>query len=486
MRNEQLIDLSSSSEQQVKQHVLNNIRQGVYADKALPSYRQMASMMRVSRQTVMSVYQSLVDEGVIYCQQKKGYFAKQSGDSTPLPSQYATQRAPSPAVQQQFWQQRFNTQHREHEKAYKPLNWRNYPYPFIGHRPAPSMFPFTQWRECERLAQKSGIARDWNSESIDTDDTQLIKQLQTQVLAKRGIHASNDEILLTIGNQNSLYLLANLLLSPNTTIGMEEPGYISARTIFAQHFAKLEPLALDTQGIALSPTLSQCDYIYTMPDNQIPTNITMTAKRKEALLEAAEQRDFVLIEDDHQSELNHLGHSANLKSLDKHGRVIYLGSLSKTLAPAMQMGYIVASKHVICELKKIRRMMYRHPSATSQRTCALFLSMGYYDNYLKKLRNSDKQKWSEMRRAIEQYLPYTVDYETIGGRSFWLRLPDHLDCSTLTSQAEKLGILVEPGDAYFSSQNPQSSRYIRLSYSAIDLEDIASGIQKLAKLIQSL
>ncbi len=494
MRNERLIHIQFSPErslqEQIKEHVLENIKQGVYGDKALPSCRKMASMLRVSRNTVVLVYEKLVDEGFLYSHQRSGYFANHAARSDDLLQSAKTSTLdPTNAsgAQAQFWAQRLDNQLNQHRNIQKPANWNHYPYPFIYGQPDHSLFPLTQWRECGRLAQRSTVIHDWISDSIDADDPQLIKQLQANVLPKRGISAQTDEILITIGTQNSLYLLANLLVSAETTIGIEEPGYPDVRNIFAHHQARISPLPLDVQGIALSKQLAQCDYVYTTPSHQVPTNITMSLPRREALLKAAEQNDFVIIEDDYESEVNVVSlPSPSLKSLDTQGRVIYVGSLSKSLSPGLRLGYMVADKHLIAAARKLRRLMYRHPPTNNQRTSALFISLGYYDSYLRKLRASYIEKWTEMRQAIDQFMPQTVTHQTVGGSPFWLKLPNAISAQTFAEEAEKIGVLVEPGDVHFYHQSPDSQHYVRLAYSAISREKIAPGIEKLAMLLNTL
>ena len=205
-----------------------------------------------------------------------------------------------------------------------------------------------------------------------------------------------------------------------------------------------------------------------------------------ALLEQAEEHDFVIIEDDYESEINVVSHpSPSLKSLDTHGRVIYVGSLSKSLSPGLRIGFMVADETLINEARKLRRLMYRHPPANNQRTCALFISLGHYDSYLRRLKNSYKERWIVMRRAIETYLPECVTPETLGGSAFWLRLPEGVNSKQLAARAKAEGLLIEPGEVQFMQPEKEKNHYIRLGYSAIDVNKISDGIQKLALLLDT-
>src|SRR5690349_11789976 len=209
------------------------------------------------------------------------------------------------------------------------------------------------------------------------------------VSSTRRCFAKPDEIVVTIGAQQALYLVADLLANESTTVGFENPGYPDARNIFLTRNARLLPLAVDGGGVRTDEdrdVLAQCDYVYVTPSHQCPTSVTMPIERRRALLKLAQRHDFVVIEDDYESENNFTGapHPA-LKSLDTADRVIYIGSLSKTFAPGLRLGYVVGPRDLIHELRALRRLMVRHPAALIQRAFANFLALGHHDTLLRKL-----------------------------------------------------------------------------------------------------
>ncbi|WED23354.1 PLP-dependent aminotransferase family protein [Vibrio sp. JC009] len=475
-----------SLQEQIHEHVIESIQQGVFADNALPSCRKMASMLRVSRNTVVLVYERLVDEGYLYSQERSGYYAteealKKTGLSAQVISIEEKQLNVKPA---HFWRKRFKSDLDSQRNVVKETNWQQYPYPFLFAQPEHSLFPLAHWRECGRLAQRSSVIKDWISDSVDNDDPMLVKQLQTNVLSKRGITAKPEEILITIGTQNSLYLLADLLVEAGTRVGLEDPGYPDARNIFSHHGATIEALSIGQQGVEISSQMARCDYVYTTPSHQVPTNVTMSMDRRAELLDFAEKKDFIIIEDDFESEVNVLSQpSPALKSLDKNGRVIYVGSLSKSLSPGLRIGFMVAEANLIKEVRKLRRLMYRHPPSNNQRTCALFISLGHYDTYVRKLRNSYKDKWTLMRQMLEEHMPQCVTSDTLGGSSFWLRLPEGVKAEEFSRRAQEVGVLVEPGDIHFTSPEKEKYGYIRMGFSAIDIAAIPQGIIKLSALL---
>src|SRR5206468_12967572 len=236
----------------------------------------------------------------------------------------------------------------------KPRNWQDYKYPFIYGQFDPALFPISDWRECSRQALSLPAVREWASDSFTDDDPQLIEQIRTLLLPRRGVFVGPEEILLTVGAQHAIYLLANLLVDERSIVGMEDPGYADARNIFLLRTSQVIGLPVDEQGMMDGAGLDSCNYVHVTPSHQFPTTVTMSLVRRQALLERAEQQDFVFIEDDYEAEINHLGRpTPALKSLDRNGRVIYVGSLSKTLAPGLRIGYLVAPKEVVAEARAL-------------------------------------------------------------------------------------------------------------------------------------
>src|SRR5262249_32746782 len=153
----------------------------------------------------------------------------------------------------------------------------------------------------------------------------------------------------------------DLLVSEQLIVGIENPGYPDARNIFSCRTRQLRPLPIDENGLLIRPELRGCNYIYATPSYQSPTTATMPMDRRLEFLQLADSEDFVIIEDDYESEMRFSSTpSPALKSLDQNARVIYVGSLSKTLAPGLRLGFIVASSQLIDELRALRRLMIRH------------------------------------------------------------------------------------------------------------------------------
>jgi GntR family transcriptional regulator/MocR family aminotransferase len=266
---------------------------------------------------------------------------------------------------------------------------------------------------------------------------------------------------------------------------MENPGYPDARNIFELKSPQMVPLAVDDQGVVVDDAMDSCEFVYTTPSHQSPTTVTMPLARREQLLQRAEQQDFLVIEDDYESEINFVGKpTPALKSLDASERVIYVGSLSKTLAPGLRLGYMVAPRPLIAEARALRRLMVRHPPANNQRIVALFLSMGHHDSLIRRLSETYKNRWQVMGAALNRYLPESTRIPSFGGTSYWVEGPAGLDTRELKERARAAGILIESGDICFQQDDPPQN-FFRLGYSSIGAKQIDPGVRKLADLIHA-
>ncbi len=446
----------------------------------LPSSRNMAKTLKVSRNTIVFAYQGLVDDGYIFARERSGFYVNPdilAGRATP---EAHVARGPGAPVE---WARRFKLQPAVHKIIPKPLDWQNYKYPFISNQVDPNLFPIMEWRECTRQAMGRRGMDAWTCDTSGNDDKQLIEQIKTRLLPRRGIMASNDEILITLGAQNGLYLLASLLIRDDVRVAIEDPGYPDARTIFSLKTNQVIPIPVDTEGLPVDGRLDHCDYVYITPSHQSPTTHTMPMSRRKALLERAEKHDFVVIEDDYESETNYAADpSPALKSMDSSDRVIYVGSLSKTLFPGLRLGYLVASRELIDELRTLRLLMLRHTPNNNQRTVACFLALGYHDTLISRLHKAYRERWRTMAAALEKHLPNSTESSAIGGTSFWLRGADNLDAYQLTREALSEGIVIEPGTPNFAGDNPPNN-FFRLGISSISAENIDPGITLLSQII---
>ncbi len=479
-------DCGHSLQHQIRETLVSAILDArIGPETPLPSSRELARQLGVARNTVMLAYQRLVDEGFLVARERSGYYI----DPDMLTCRNRVPpRAPSPATDPPpaIWAKRLGVVPSRQRNIVKGSNWRDFHYPFIYGQLDPAHFPVNDWRECYRQALSVQTLSTLVRDQLDADDPLLVEQIQTRVQPRRGVWADSDEILITLGAQNALYLLAALLVRRNDTVGIEEPGYPDARNIFSLRTSGLRPLPLDEHGLIVGDHLDECDYLFATPSHQSPTTVTMPLERREALLQRAAAGDFVIIEDDYENEINFLGNATPaLKSLDRDGRVLYIGSLSKTLDPGLRIGYLVGPAELIREARALRRLMLRHPPTNNQRAVALFLSLGHHDSLIQRLSHLYRERWETLGEALATHLPDSFRPPSSGGTSYWVAGPAGLDARELTRRAAERSIFIEPGDVNFMTE-PLPLHYFRLGFASIPSERIEPGIRELSRLISEL
>jgi len=290
----------------------------------LPSSRELAEALGVARNTVVLAYQQLAGEGYLVSRERSGHFVNpdilrgrvRARSAVPAVSQPASVVALNQRVPD--WSRRLRVQPTAQRNIVKPADWQKYPYPFLYGQFDASLFPTADWRECCMKALSVLDIRDWAPDLILRDDPELVQQIRTRVLPRRGVWAGVDEIVVTVGAQHALYLVADLLIDGGSTVALENPCYPDARNVFASRTARLLPVDVDAAGLPVNGRLAGCDYLYVTPSHQCPTTVTMPLERREALLRDAEAHDYVVIEDDYEAETAFEGEpTPALKSLDR-------------------------------------------------------------------------------------------------------------------------------------------------------------------------
>ena len=467
-----------SLQSQLRDMVVQALAEGFIAPgAALPSSRSLALALGLSRTTVSIVLQSLSDQGLLEGRPRSGYYALASVQD-PLRQRPAPSKGRDPAA---LWDARLKQRPAAQRNIRKPANWQQQPYPFIYGQWDEGLFPFRHWRSCVLESLQAQSVRRWAPDHLDRDEASLLAQVHSRLLPARGIWVERDEILITNGAQQATYLLAQLLVDRNTRVGIEDPGYPDARNVFSLQTRHVLPLPVDADGLVISPALKRCDYAYLTPSHQCPTTVTMSLARRQALLEAAQRHDIMLLEDDHESELNFAGKpTPALKSLDTAGRVLYLGSLSKTLAHGLRLGYLVAPAPVVRELRAMRRLMMRHVATNNQQAAASFIAHGFHEAYVRRLNLAYRERARVLTAALAQYAPQLQTSAARGGSALWVQGPQDLDTSVLAEKLLKQGVVVEPGAVFYVDPLPVCNA-MRIGYSSIAVDRIEDGVRIMAR-----
>ena len=474
-----------SLQMQIRRQITIGILNRQYAlNEPLPSVRRLAADLKVSVTTVAHAYKGLKKDGFVTARKRSGYFVNRDVLADPGHAPKARAAAEYAGPPRVDFHKVFKSRSFNRERVVKPSDCLvRYRYPFVCGLIDPSLFPVANWRDCVRDAVNTVGVGNCATDFSETDDQVLIEQLTQRVLAKRGIVAHPDEVLVTLGGQQALYLAMRLLLAPGETIGVEDPGYPDAVNMAEIEGIEVRRLPVDEGGLILSDDVKRCKCLFVTPSHQFPTTVTMPLERKLKLLEMTRKHGQFVIEDDYESDVSfNKTPPRALKSLDRWGNVIYMGSLSKSLLPGLRLGYLVADREFIREARALRHYMLRHPPVNNQRSVALFLQRGYFDRFVAKLTGIYTTRCDVMHESLELHFPGAAVKPEYGGAIIWLRLPEDVDASILHELVQADGVFFETGGFTFSDEI-NNRNHIRLGYSVISESLIPDGIKKIAQAV---
>ena len=477
-----------SLQQQVRQMVASGILSGRFrAGERLPSSRRLAAHLGVSRITVTLAYNDLMADDYLTSAGRSGYFVSANAPAPPVAT---------PLIDRQDrvnWAAAMPRRFSGGRHVDKPPDWRRYRYPFLYGQADPSLFDHQNWRLC---ALKALGQRDYDSlttDQMDRDDPLLVEFIARQTLPRRGILARPEEILITVGAQNALWLAAQVLLAPGRIAAIEEPCYPGLRDILRQSGCTTRALPVDEDGLNPALIPPDVDVIFTTPSHQCPTAATMPLARRHVLLDRAAAGNALIVEDDYEFEMSFLtAPSPALKSLDRDGRVVHVGSFSKVLFPGLRLGYLVGAEPFITEARALRSAVLRHLPGHIQRTAAYFLSLGHYDAMIRRLRAAFADRRRVMERALRHHGLTIAGRGAFGGSSFWMQCSDGIDPDLLAQRLKARDVLIEPGTPFFDQpfgDQPFGDQpfgyqpgpgFYRLAYSSIPADRIGPGVALIA------
>jgi GntR family transcriptional regulator / MocR family aminotransferase len=481
-----LFDLRQGGELTLQAQVRKAITQAVLDQRLpesslLPPSRRLAALLGISRNTITAAYHALTEQGYLRSLPRIGHAVNRTSTRLIERTDPFEGQEGGKAVE---WSARMQARSQSLYPVLHERNWQNYPYPFVYGQFDPTLFPIAQWREASLLSQRSMSVREWAGDRIDSDDHSLIEEIQQRLLSRRGIWASPNQILVTVGAQQALYLIASVLMHQRCKIGVEQPGYPDIWNICSLWHGSLVGIPVDEQGMKVPRRNANCQYVCVTPSQQNPTTTRMSLGRRRELLRAASESDFVIIEDDHDSELGFGGDAIPaIRSMDRNDRVIYVGSLSKTLAPGLRVGFLVGNSSFIVEARAVRRLMLRHPPTNNQRAVALFLSLGHHDALIRTLTDAYRARAETLASALRRHLPQITFQIPLGGSAIWAAAPPGTNMSEVARVAAGRGLLFDQGELFFFRKGAPR-HFFRLGYSSIPISRIEEGVKLLARVLR--
>jgi GntR family transcriptional regulator / MocR family aminotransferase len=459
----------------IRQLVAEGILAGRFRPgERLPSSRRLAGHLGVSRITVTLAYADLVADDYLSARGRSGYYVS---ESAPQPQDFDP--PPEPGADRVDWTRRLASRTTASLRMGKPRDWREFRYPFVYGQADPTLFDHQNWRGCTLMALGAKDFPAMSDDRFEEDDPVLVEYIARHTLPRRGILARPEEILLTLGAQNALWLAAQLLLDPRRAAAVEEPGYPPLRDILRQTRCRILPVAVGVEGLSPQAVPRGVDVLFCTPSHHCPTGATLPLAARRALLQTAEARDFLIVEDDYEFEIAYdRAPLPALKSLDAAGRVIHVGSFSKSLFPGLRLGFLVGPAPFIAAARALRATVLRHPPGLIQRAAAHFLSLGHYDALLRRMQRAYRKRREATLQAVAEHGLELAGGDGPGGSSLWMRAPEGTDTEAVARDLRAASVLIEPGRPFFGGPLAPGHFY-RIAYSSIPAERIPEGIGRI-------
>ncbi|GAX03429.1 aminotransferase [Secundilactobacillus pentosiphilus] len=355
---------------------------------------------------------------------------------------------------------------------------------FAGGLPAPELFPVEQVKAAadKVLAEKGPAALQYSS-------AQGVPELRNVVLKRlevEGIHTTADNVMIATGSQQSIDLTAKMFLDEGSAVIVEDPTYLTAVDVFRSYGAHFVGVDMDEDGMrmdSLEEALKNnpdTRLIYTVPTFQNPTGRTMTLERRKKLVALADKYDVMVLEDNPYGAIRWEGENLpSLRSLDKTGHVIYMGTMSKVFAPGLRIGWVVAEPKLLKKYTMMKQSADLHTDSFSQYVCAQYFTDNDINDHIKRITALYHKREQLMMSAIDKYFPAGVQHSNPqGGMFLWVMVPGVKSSQQLFDAAMKRNVAVVPGDPFYGNQ-PEPGTF-RMNYSNTPEEGIVDGVKQLA------
>jgi len=426
------------------------------AGERLPSTRELAGDLGISRNTVVSAYEMLMGEGYLESELRSGFRVNQAARAFSARSQTPIAGADAERSQQ----------------------LPRLPVPFRPTQPDVNLFPLQIWnRHRNRILRKETSLLHYQSRfpvGLDSLRCSVADYLRDS----RGVRCQWHEVAITSGSQQALYLLAQLLLKTGSRVLMEDPGYPGARNAWSQAGAVIVPAKVDSDGIQLSrkphPKIS---LIYVTPSHQFPMGACMSLARRLALLETAYSSGAWIVEDDYDAEFRYSSPPLpSLQSLDEQRRVIYIGSFSKTLFPGLRIGYVVLPPELVDSFAALKSLVDDFSPLIDQATLATFIDSGAFYSHLRRCRKHYAERQNFFLEQVKRFgLP--LHFPVLGrGMNLAGLLPKGTNDAALSMRLQKVGLDVPPLTRYAIQAAPPG---LLFGLAAFNNQEIRKGVERM-------
>lgn len=445
----------------------------------IPASRDLADQLQLSRGTVVSAFELLQSEGYLEARVGAGTFVTETLPETLLQvSPSGDQRTPAVA----------NREHRYSEfgkriVALEPSAMRP-PRAFRTNQPAPDLFPTKLWAK----VSNHRLRRTRPDLLLGCDPLgypPLRQAIADYLRVSRGVRCTGEQVIVVSGVQEAIDLVTRLLVDPGDRVCLEDPGYIGADRIFEAHGAVITPISVDGEGMNVPPTdLHNLRFAYITPGHQFPLGMSMSLPRRLALLDWARTTGALLFEDDYDSEYRYSGRPLPaLQGLDRDGSVLYAGSFSKVLSPALRLGYLVVPERFLDIFSAIKSVVSRYPPLFESAVLSDFISEGHFGRHLRQTREVYAARLAALLESASEQLAGLLEVSSVdAGLQTVGWLAPGLEAETAARAAAARDVEVTPLLRYSRLELPREG--LQLGFAAVDEGEIRRGVRELATALE--
>ena len=447
----------------------------LHAGERLPSSRDLADQLHVSRTVVLLAYDQLLAEGFV-----EGHH----GSGTYVCEGLTASRAEVARKATKVRLSRFgaSAEAAASKVPTEGTSGKILRYDFSYRRPPVERFPFERWQRILTRRSRNAPVRmlDYASPSGSLD---LREAIAEHLRRSRAVICEASQVIIVNGSQQALDLAARVLLERGDVAVIEDPNYQGARDAFLAAGARLHPVPVDQDGLIPAKLPKRARLAFVTPSHQFPTGTILPVGRRMALLEWAKRAGAVVIEDDYDGEFRYEGRPVeSMQGLDREGRVIYVGTFSRTIFPALRIGYLIAPRTLVSALTAAKWLCDRHTATLEQETLAEFIATGAYERHLRRSRRVNALRRQVLLESIAKYLESRVDVTGEGSGAHVVLWPHRKVAEhAVMADAAKRGVRIY-GIARYFSKRPERAGFM-LGYARMKEEDIREGIRRLSEVL---
>lgn len=473
-----VIELNQRSEltihMQIVQKIIEEIQLGrLIAGQAMPGTRDLAHSLKLNRKTIIYAYEELAAQGWLVTQPRRGTFVN---ERIPLIFKNQTKSQASST---------FTPRPQQERNDFRPLLDLN------DGVPDTRLIPF----EILSRAFRRAITYTSRANRLGYDDPRgaltLRNSISKMLNMERALHVDVNNICIVRGSQMGIFLVSKIISQLGDNVVFENLSYHPAREAFISCGANILTVGLDGEGIDTDALESLCKKnkiraVYVTPHHQFPTSVMMTAERRLKMLMLAEKYDFLILEDDYDHEFHFSHHPIfPLASTDRASRVVYVGSLSKVLAPGLRVGYLVSTKKFIDRCAEEIRLIDRQGNAVTELAVAELLDSGEVKRHIRKSHRIYNERRLYFANLIEKDLKELIDFNIPdGGLAFWLKLKKQIDPHKFEALLFQQGIRLSKANIFYIEEKMCFA--LRIGYGSLDKTQIQKCITALKFVLSSI